>query len=130
MYTHHFCKNKYPLHTEFGALMVLHIFWEHETIGGAFIRHITVFIYGARCSLVMKRVKIITIKKTIKCCRTSRIPNLLYMRVREICLCVREILHMNAHETFTCTNVNYRTENAGQNSKITFFNWMTLAFDL
>ena len=26
--THNFCKNKYPLHTEFGALMVLHIFQE------------------------------------------------------------------------------------------------------
>ena len=42
---------------------------------------------------------------------------------------VRKILRMNAHENFTCANVNNRTENAGENSKITFFNWMTLTFD-
>ncbi len=48
-----------------------------------------------------------------------------------------ETLCMNAHETFVSTDVKYRTERSGQNSKITFFNldevdlWpMTLTFKL
>ena len=47
-----------------------------------------------------------------------------YLVMRKNCL------RMNTHETFVRTNVNYRTENQGQSSKITFFNRMTLTFDL
>ncbi len=69
-------------------------------------------------------------KKTLKCCCTSRVPNLFCLRTCFVIMHMREILHMNAHETFACTNVSYRAENPDQSSKITFFNRMTLTFDL
>ncbi len=50
--------------------------------------------------------------------------------VPKICLRMCEVLRINAHETFPGTNGNNKTENPGQNSKITFFNWVTLTFDL
>ncbi len=39
--------------------------------------------------------------------------------MREICLRLHEFLRMNAYETFESTDVNYKTENPGQNSRCT-----------
>ena len=77
-------------------------------------------------------------QKTLKCCCTSRVPNLfmlarmfrdfLHACVRNMHACVHNF-PMNTQDTFVYTNVKYRTESPGQNSKITFFDWMTLTFD-
>ncbi len=72
-------------------------------------------------------------QKTLKCCCICCVPYLIVFMPIFFCLakkyCVRKILRMKAHEALICTSVKYRTESPGQNSKLSFLNWMTWTFD-
>ncbi len=94
------------------------------------------FWYSKRSrSFLHQRKQLYDEKKTFKCCCTSCVPNLfmlarmfryfLHACARNMHACVQNF-QVNTHDTF----VKYRTESLGQNSKIAFFDWMTLAFDL
>ncbi len=72
------------------------------------------------------------IVKTLQCCCTSHMLKL-FVHTGIFHDFAHAHVRNSAHECTwnrTCTNVNYRTENSGQNSKITFFNWMTLTIKL
>ncbi len=81
-------------------------------------------------STKQRKTLILIEKKQVSVAAPPACPTYLRLRAYFIILRMREILCMNAHETFVCTNAKYRTESPGQNSKITFFNWMTLTYDL